>query len=433
MKKYSLRPVSGELFVGRQNILGDMIAELKDSESSDGFCIYGRRRIGKTSLLRELERRLKENEELVIVYFSFWDIIPLSTRAFVEDISDAILDAYQKKGLLRIEQGIKRALRRVKKVFARNIQNAEFRIKLDRVELFLNLKESEKPDYSFLFREVFYLAEEIADRTGTKCIIMLDEFPEILKLENGYQMVRVLRTAHENFKHVGIVISGSIRKTLAQVALSHVSPFYRQLILKKISPLSVEEVQSFLVKYASIKDREIAERLTEITGGVPFYLQSLGRISGFSDLDYSVEEFLEEEGNIIFQEEFTKLNEIEKRIVSAMGKGKARLVDIARDAELSSSTVSTYLPTLMAKEIVKKMERGRYSLTDTMFALWLKRRVEGRSFSEEVFEALETPKSLKEIYDLFPDRSKSSVRGTIYKLLYKGRIKKVGRWRYRAI
>ncbi len=378
MKKYSLRPVSGELFVGRQNILDDMFAELKDSESSNGFCIYGKRRIGKTSLLRELERRLKENEELVIVYFSFWDISPLSTRAFVEDISDAILDAYQKKGLLRIEQGIKRAFNRVKKVFARNIKNAEFKIKLDRVELFLSLKESEKPDYSFLFREVFYLAEEIADRTGTKCIIMLDEFPEILKLENGYQMVRVLRTAHENFKHVGIVISGSIRKTLVQVAISYASPFYRQLILKKISPLSVEEVQKFLVKYANIEDIGMAKVLTEITGGVPFYLQSLGRISGFSDLDYSVEEFIEEEGNIIFQEEFTKLSEIEKRIVSAMAKGKKRLVDIAKDAELSSSTVSTYLPTLIAKEIVRKIERGRYSLTDTMFTLWLKRKIEGR-------------------------------------------------------
>ncbi|GCC10027.1 hypothetical protein IPdc08_00045 [archaeon] len=31
MRKYTLRPVSGELFVGRQNILEDIVAELKNA------------------------------------------------------------------------------------------------------------------------------------------------------------------------------------------------------------------------------------------------------------------------------------------------------------------------------------------------------------------------------------------------------------------
>lgn len=367
MKRFTLRPVSGDLFVGRRKLLSEMLEELSNTKSSEGFCIYGRRRVGKTSLMKELGRRLKRQDDIVVVYFSLWEISSLTLRTLVEELSEAIIRAYQEKGLLRLELSLRRGLGGARDVTARTVSGAE----VERVEFFLNLGERRIEDYAPLVKEVFELAEELAEKTGTKCVLMLDEFPEVIRLENGLQVVRNLRTAYERLRRVALIISGSVRKTIDQVALSDASPFYGQLVCKKLPPLCLGEVEEFLLKYAGIKDRELAAKMLSITGGVPFYLQYLGRVSDLSNPEVALEEFLEEEGSIIFQEEFRRLGEVEKRIVVAIAQGNERLTDIARITGLGANTVATYLRILAGKEIVERLGRGKYSLVDTMFLRWL--------------------------------------------------------------
>ena len=67
---------------------------------------------------------------------------------------------------------------------------------LEHIKILLENKEKEKTD-SERVRDAFNLAEVMAKATSTKCILMLDEFPEILKIENGLQIVKMLRTQYE--------------------------------------------------------------------------------------------------------------------------------------------------------------------------------------------------------------------------------------------
>lgn len=75
---FTLRPVKGAGFIDRQELLDELISELTDIKSSTGYALYGKRRIGKTSILKEIQRRLDEEDEIVAVYFSVWDLIELN-------------------------------------------------------------------------------------------------------------------------------------------------------------------------------------------------------------------------------------------------------------------------------------------------------------------------------------------------------------------
>jgi len=54
------------------------------------------------------------------------------------------------------------------------------------------------------------------------------------------------------------------------------------------------------------------------------------------------------------------------------------------------------------------------------------------TLKEKVLEVLKNkgPLTLQELYDTFPDHSSPSIRGTVYKLLYKGAVRKVGKGKY---
>lgn len=375
MLKCTLTPVAGENFIGRKELLEELTNDLADLQSQIGYCIYGLRRIGKTSVLRELERLLSSKEKIVVVYFSLWDLENLSPRTFAEEFSRAIISAYQEKGLLKLEMVVKRISEGAKNVVAKIVDKSKVGVRVEEVEFFLTLGERKIDNYSQIIRNAFELSDELAEKTGVKCILMIDEFPDILKIDNGLQIVKMLRTSHEKQEHVGLVISGSLRHTMEEVAISDASPFYKQLVLKKLRPLDLEEVAGFLKTYLGIRDTGLARKLVEVTGGVPFYLQYLGRSAeNLKDIDKAVEEFLHEEGGIIFQEGYKNLNETEKGIVSAIAKGHINPKKIAEHVQLPQTALPPYLDKLMDKDMVYRIEKGKYGLLDGMFGRWLVKR-----------------------------------------------------------
>jgi branched-chain amino acid transport system substrate-binding protein len=71
-------PVRGEEhFVGRNGILRDVL-RLLDSPQSNAIVLYGQRRIGKTSILFQIEQQLAESGEYLPVYFDLHDKADLS-------------------------------------------------------------------------------------------------------------------------------------------------------------------------------------------------------------------------------------------------------------------------------------------------------------------------------------------------------------------
>ncbi|HHD63894.1 MAG TPA: ATP-binding protein [Desulfobulbaceae bacterium] len=72
---FTLQPAVKDDFVDRKYILADMLSSLEDGSTRMGFALVGPRRIGKTSILKEVVRRLRRGKGVVPVYFPLWDIV----------------------------------------------------------------------------------------------------------------------------------------------------------------------------------------------------------------------------------------------------------------------------------------------------------------------------------------------------------------------
>ena len=376
--RFTLRPVKGKEFVDRIGLLEEMVSELADQRSTMGYALYGKRRVGKTSILKEVDRQLKMKDEIIVVYFSVWDLVEFSLLEFCQRLSMRIIDAY------RAHTGLKyRATELLKtpaSVLRKILDKAEFKVVYNEIEFLLSTKQ--QTDNDMLIEHVFDLSEKLAKSTDTKCVLLVDEFPSIIDLKSdgariGEPILGKIRTISEDWERTGLCISGSIRSTMELTVLSSTSPFYRQLIVKEVKPLEKEYVGEILLRNLKISDEGI-EEIYSFSGGIPFYVQFIGKmlervevitLDSIKDVE---NEFLTEEGNILFKEEFNSLSSKERLIVANIAGGHYSPKELANTIGDKVSNINRFLMYLIEKGYVEKVERGYYALEDPVFERWLK-------------------------------------------------------------
>jgi len=374
---FTLQPVKGTGFINRTELLEEMVDELKETESTIGYALYGKRRIGKTSVLKEVQKRLENEDSIVTVYLSVWDLIEGRVDEFCQKLSMDIIDAYRPHTGLKYKT--KELIRTPLAVLRKFLDNAELRIVYDEIEFFMTLEKD--IDRNLLVEHAFNLAEKFAGETNTKCILLLDEFPSIIELKSdnvmvGEQILRKIRTLFEGWERTTLCISGSIRSTMNLTVLSSASPFYRQLVMKEIGPLKKEAVKELLLRNLEITDAGI-EQIYEFSAGIPFYVQFIGKmiekkeIVTIDDIKEIEGEFLREEGGLLFKGEFNDLSSKERLVISYIAKGCHTPKEIATIVKDKVSNVSRFLAYLEAKGYISRKEKGYYVLEDPVFEMWL--------------------------------------------------------------
>lgn len=374
--------MEGERFVNRKALIDDIVETLSSKNTRIGFALYGKRRVGKTSILLEIRRRLIKGSYVVPVYFSIWDLVDNSVEEFTRKLSIAILEGYKDRLLLKhkTKNLIKMPLEALRQIL-KDIK-LSIRIKND-IEFLLSFSKN-KVDNDALIESVFSLCDELANETNTRCVLMIDEFPSIMELKTGSHLgeaiIRKIRTIYERLRHTVLCISGSIRKTMEIAVLSTTSAFYRQLIVKEVKPLSEEDVKILLEHNLKKVSPDALRLVYNFTKGVPFYVQFLGKtlekqgVVNRNTVNNAIEEFLKEEGNLLFREEFNKLSSKEKHIVIVMAINQiSRLTEISVAAMESPSIIQRFLIYLQDKNIVIKQDKN-YFLDDPIFEEWIRRR-----------------------------------------------------------
>lgn len=91
----------------------------------------------------------------------------------------------------------------------------------------------------------------------------------------------------------------------------------------------------------------------------------------FLDELYVEQEFLLEEGNIIFREEFDNLSSKERIIVLALAKGSKTPKAIAKDVGEKVSNINRFLSYLKEKGYIYREEKGIYRIDDPVFSRWV--------------------------------------------------------------
>lgn len=381
--RFTLRPAVKDNFINREDLLNEMVNTLINERLDMGFALIGPRRVGKTSILLEVANRLKDKKKIIGVYFSVWDLVENTLREFSDQLTKAILLGFKDEFSIRYK--IRQLLRTPKERIKEVLKEAGISIKiLDEIEIEL-LRKDKALDANVLLEEVFALTEELSKEFNVRTILMLDEFPSLADITNGKKLgegvIKKIRTINERLENTILCVSGSIRKTMEMAVLSSSAAFFRQFIVKEISPFDKFTTGQLLSKNLAQKvSPQVVETAHSLTSGIPFYLQLLGRqLQRVSTktiepeiVKAAFEEVLEEEGTIIFEEDFFRLSDKERATLKTMVEYKVRkLNDISDNLGEGINVVSKYLEYLLLKGLVQKETRGIYRIADPVFEKWL--------------------------------------------------------------
>jgi len=227
--KFSLKPVWGDNLIGREEELDEIVTTILRNRT--GFAIYGVRRVGKTSILLEVRNRLKKEKNIKVFYLSLWGLLPSTLENFLLEFLIKLLDIYLVDVRIKFKEIIK-------------LDSASIRSNIDVLSLSPELKEkivdllcvwkNKEINCYNLAKDIFKLPQQLATESSSVSVLLLDEFPAILDYEDGASIVGCIRTLNEKQDSVVYLIAGSERKTMKQVVLDSMSPFYKQLIPKEI-------------------------------------------------------------------------------------------------------------------------------------------------------------------------------------------------------
>ncbi|MEW6620718.1 MAG: ATP-binding protein [bacterium] len=384
---FTLQPATEEDFVDREDILEEMLQTLTDEKVRMGYALVGPRRIGKTSILKEVARRLNQRDDIVAVYFSLWDIIENTAVDLCNQITISIIEAVKKR--LSLKYKIAHILKVPATKFFDFLKTIDVKISIfEDIEISLAAGKKGEMDINLLVKKVFEFAERLAEELNLRLVLILDEFPSIMDVKNGTKLgegiIKKIRTIQEDLTRTILCVSGSIRRTMDVAVLSPSAAFYRQFVIRHIGPFDISVVRALMIRniQGEIKE-EALEELYKLTKGIPFYVQFIGRelnrtgekIINQELVQKAFGDFLAQEGDILFFEEFKSFSDKEKGIICAMAVHNLHTPkEICQTTKSNSNLISRYIEYFIDKGILLKQDKGLYEFTDPIFKLWLKKR-----------------------------------------------------------
>ena len=313
-------------FIGRKEELNTLEKEFRRDGSF--VVIYGRRRIGKTTLIKEF---IKDKQAF---YF------------------------------LATEEVESQSMKRLAGVVARVTGNSM----LQRVTF---------TDWLDLFREIAnYRPEE-------KKVLVIDEFPYLVKTNAAFPSI--LQNAWDEIlkdSNVMLILCGSLISMMQKHALSHDSPLYgRRSAQIRLKPLPFTDL------YA-VQGQPFSHAVEQysVTGGVPKYLEFF---EPGEDLYRQIQEvvlskngFLYEEPNFLLKDEVQSANSYFS-IIRAIADGNHKLGKIAGALGMETSSLTPYLSTLIDLDFLKKAtpvteknpeksRKGLYFISDNFIRFWFR-------------------------------------------------------------
>jgi AAA+ ATPase superfamily predicted ATPase/Holliday junction resolvase len=374
-------PVTAGLFFDRQlelKRLADGIRALRAGRPR-WVAVLGVRRVGKTSLLLELERRNRHRDVHFVVLdcledeplgFGIFRRLALRTvDAFLEAEVGASLEA-----LARQPDTYRAAL-----LESKRFQSFDRTLKADVLSLCdarLDVRLAEL---------ALGLSERLAQATHSFCVVAWDEFQELAKLAPSRGGVLALaRATWQRHRRTTYVVAGSERSLLNRMVTSESSPFFQHFDLMELGPMPAVDAGELLrrsVTRGALPD-EVVELALRVLGGHPFYLQLFGeqliRHEQPWDLPLTQQVLSEllftRTGalSLYFSREFSRTVGQASTLAAcleALSEMPLRTNELARRIGASSGATVRYLERL--GDVVQRDNQQVWSFADPVFRWWV--------------------------------------------------------------
>lgn len=313
-------------FLGREKEILDLE---KEYARNGGFVvIYGRRRIGKTTLIKQFIK---------------------SKTAFY---------------FLATKEVESQSMKRFAGVIARTTGNSV-------------LQKAAFSDWLDLFQAV-------ADyKPNEKKVLVIDEFPYLVKVNDSFPSI--LQNAWDEIlkdSNVMLILCGSLISMMKKHALSYESPLYgRRTAQMRIAPLPFTTVY----ENQKLSFEEAAEQYS-ITGGVPKYMEFFS--DGQPLYEQIKENVLSKNGFLYEEPNFLLTDEVQVptnyfSIIKVIADGNHKLGTIAGILGLETSALTPYLKTLselgfiekqvpVTEKNAEKTRKGLYFISDNFLRFWFR-------------------------------------------------------------
>lgn len=233
------------------------------------------------------------------------------------------------------------------------------------------------------YRDAFAYIESIASELKEKLILVLDEYPYFAQSDPAIssELQAAIDHIYQNKNNIMLILCGSSMSFMEHQVLGVQSPLYgRRTAQFKIRPFNIFDTKKMLPRVS----QEDLLAYYGITGGIPQYLTGIDQKLSFGDnlkeLFLYPDSILYNEPNILLEQEFIHPS-IYFAILTAIANGKSRFNEIFIASGLkSTSNLVPYLNDLIELGIVQQKEpilnqnskKKIYVIQDGLFRFWFK-------------------------------------------------------------
>lgn len=313
------------MFINREHELTSLNDEYK-SKGSSFTVIYGRRRIGKTALIREF---IKDKPAL---YYFATESNPTE-------------------------------------------QLAQFTIQMTTM---LNNPALSDIQFSSFEKALLFLCDSLKKQ---KIVLVIDEYQNLVKADSAFSSVlQKVWDLHLQQKNIHLILCGSIISMMYSETLDYSSPLYgRRTGSIHLKHMSAQHIGKFL----HIKGEDLMNVYASF-GGVPRYLELYDATQSFRDNIKN--QVLSKNGYLYNEVRFLLKEEIAApgtyfQILSIIAGGEQKIGKIAAKMAVHASHLTRYLLKLIDLDILQKeapitekeptkSKMGRYRIKDKFMAFW---------------------------------------------------------------
>lgn len=370
-------------FYDRKNEIALLKSILKTTEDQlpSTTRITGVRGVGKTVLLKKIQKELEE--DYLIAYIDLSRIPAyqkgnLAEEEIIKNFYNAWIKSCQESNLTSILEKINKILK-TKNFKIKEIVNVN-KIPIPLIET--------KDNYNKLVDFVLDLPQSIYEKNSDKikgCIFIIDEFHALIDLGSRLDsFLWMFRSFIQEQKNVSYVFSGSLNSinTVVEKIAGNDGVFGGRILNIKLEPFSKDIVQSYLnEKVSQLKITDMGfERFYECTRGVPFYINIFARFLPKNVL-LDEEDIKKEFKQILpflalhFIQLWAGLNKTQQEILVSLIDKPLKRKDIASKLNKQSGSLSLPLNELVTYDLIRS-QNGLYIFSESILKNWLKNEFE---------------------------------------------------------
>lgn len=315
-----------EKFIDREAEMATLQNEY-ERKGSALVILYGRRRVGKTTLITEF---IKDKKALFFLASEESEV--QNRNAFKEKAADFI--------------------------------NHEL------------LKNAEVRNWDVIFKAI---TDTVFD---SKPVIVIDEFQYIGKTNAAFPSIfqRIWEELLKD-KSIMVILCGSLISMMESQTLAYNSPLYG----RRTAQIRLKQIPFYYYKeFFPEKTRKELIEMYAITGGVPKYIELF---SAAKDIYQSIQVcvlnrsgYLYDEPHFLLQQEVSEVGSYFS-LIKAIAAGNSKLSAISKVLEIKATSLTKYLKTLIdldilerevpvTEDIPEKSKRGLYKIKDNYIRFW---------------------------------------------------------------